>query len=213
LGWARTDGHRSRLIDMGRRGAHARRRRDPRALVEHPGDRASGSRRPYDDHVGGLAYEEEPVTPADTKPRIADNPCEGISTLSSSSIRSLHVCFGGESKRERASRASRTDAGARSHALYLETVQDIQVLWEESAYRSGRAVVGELVLRELLRKGYPPLVRLLYGITADLWEAEDLAQEAMSRTWERWADVGKMDSPSGSPRTSPTSCSGVVAFP
>ena len=34
-------------------------------------------------------------------------------------------------------------------------------------------------------------------MTADLAEAEDLAQDAMSRTWERWERVGLMDSPAG----------------
>jgi DNA-directed RNA polymerase specialized sigma24 family protein len=44
---------------------------------------------------------------------------------------------------------------------------------------------------------YPKLVRLLFAMTSDLPEAEDLAQEAMSRTWERWEDVREMDSPAG----------------
>jgi RNA polymerase sigma-70 factor, ECF subfamily len=44
---------------------------------------------------------------------------------------------------------------------------------------------------------YPKLVRLLFAMTSDLSEAEDLAQDAMSRTWERWERVGQMDSPAG----------------
>ena len=44
---------------------------------------------------------------------------------------------------------------------------------------------------------YPKLVRLLFAMTSDLLEAEDLAQDAMSRTWERWQRVGRMDSAAG----------------
>jgi RNA polymerase sigma-70 factor, ECF subfamily len=44
---------------------------------------------------------------------------------------------------------------------------------------------------------FPKLVRLLFAMTADLAEAEDLAQAAMGRTWERWGRVSQMDSPGG----------------
>ena len=44
---------------------------------------------------------------------------------------------------------------------------------------------------------YAKLVRMLFAMTSDLAEAEDLAQDAMSRTWERWERVGQMDSPAG----------------
>jgi RNA polymerase sigma-70 factor (ECF subfamily) len=47
------------------------------------------------------------------------------------------------------------------------------------------------------QREYPKLVRLLFAMTSDLPEAEDLAQDAMSRTWERWQRVGQMDSPAG----------------
>jgi RNA polymerase sigma-70 factor (ECF subfamily) len=42
---------------------------------------------------------------------------------------------------------------------------------------------------------YPSLVRLLFAMTADLHEADELAQEAMSRAWERWDRVSQMTSP------------------
>jgi RNA polymerase sigma-70 factor (ECF subfamily) len=42
---------------------------------------------------------------------------------------------------------------------------------------------------------YPRLVRLLFAMTADLHEADELAQDAMSRTWERWDRVSQMASP------------------
>lgn len=50
---------------------------------------------------------------------------------------------------------------------------------------------------DFFRREYPTLVRLLYGMTHDLAEAEDLAQDAMSRVFERWATVREMASPSG----------------
>lgn len=47
------------------------------------------------------------------------------------------------------------------------------------------------------RHHYASLVRALYVVTADLGEAEDLAQEAMVRVYERWNRVGAMESPGG----------------
>jgi RNA polymerase sigma-70 factor (sigma-E family) len=41
------------------------------------------------------------------------------------------------------------------------------------------------------------LGRALYLITGDRGEAEDLVQEAMARTFERWDRVRRMDSPAG----------------
>jgi RNA polymerase sigma-70 factor (sigma-E family) len=41
------------------------------------------------------------------------------------------------------------------------------------------------------------LGRALYLLTGDRAEAEDLVQEAMARTYERWDRVRRMDSPSG----------------
>ena len=42
---------------------------------------------------------------------------------------------------------------------------------------------------------YPGLVRAFYVLTADGAEAEELAQEAMARAYERWDQLGKMESP------------------
>jgi RNA polymerase sigma-70 factor, ECF subfamily len=50
---------------------------------------------------------------------------------------------------------------------------------------------------DFFRDGYPGLVRSLYLLTANLGEAEELAQEAMARTFERWDRVSVMDSPGG----------------
>jgi RNA polymerase sigma factor (sigma-70 family) len=50
---------------------------------------------------------------------------------------------------------------------------------------------------EFFRAEYPGLVRALYLLTADLGEAEELAQEAMARAYERWHRVSLMESPGG----------------
>jgi RNA polymerase sigma-70 factor (ECF subfamily) len=47
------------------------------------------------------------------------------------------------------------------------------------------------------RTQYVPLVRAFCLLTADRAEAEELAQEALARAYERWDRVGTMDSPSG----------------
>lgn len=46
-------------------------------------------------------------------------------------------------------------------------------------------------------KEYPPLLRLMFGMTGNLLEAEELAQEAMTRALERWDRVSAMVSPAG----------------
>ncbi|MEX0990621.1 MAG: sigma-70 family RNA polymerase sigma factor [Actinomycetota bacterium] len=44
---------------------------------------------------------------------------------------------------------------------------------------------------------YPRLVRLIYAVTLDVAEAEDVSQEAMVRAYERWDRVQAMSSPEG----------------
>jgi RNA polymerase sigma-70 factor (ECF subfamily) len=44
---------------------------------------------------------------------------------------------------------------------------------------------------------YAPLLRLMFAMTANLVEAEELAQEAMTRALERWDRVSVMVSPAG----------------
>jgi RNA polymerase sigma factor (sigma-70 family) len=46
-------------------------------------------------------------------------------------------------------------------------------------------------------KEYTPLLRLMFGMTGNLVEAEELAQEAMTRALERWDRVSNMSSPAG----------------
>jgi RNA polymerase sigma factor (sigma-70 family) len=47
------------------------------------------------------------------------------------------------------------------------------------------------------RAEYPILIRALYLLTGSRSEAEDLAQEALARAYERWARVREMASPGG----------------
>ena len=44
---------------------------------------------------------------------------------------------------------------------------------------------------------YPRLCQALFLLTGDRFEAEDVAQEAMTRVLERWDRVGGMDAPTG----------------
>jgi RNA polymerase sigma-70 factor, ECF subfamily len=44
---------------------------------------------------------------------------------------------------------------------------------------------------------YTPLLRLLFAMTGNLTEAEELAQETMTRAFERWGRISGMDSPAG----------------
>jgi RNA polymerase sigma-70 factor (ECF subfamily) len=58
-------------------------------------------------------------------------------------------------------------------------------------------VAARLEFEEFFRAEYPGLVRAFYVLTADQGEAEELAQEAMARAFERWERVGAMESPAG----------------
>ena len=58
-------------------------------------------------------------------------------------------------------------------------------------------VAPRLEFEEFFRAEYPGLVRAFYVLTADQAEAEELAQEAMARAYERWERVGAMESPAG----------------
>lgn len=58
-------------------------------------------------------------------------------------------------------------------------------------------VAQRLEFEEFFRAEYPGLARAFYVLTADQAEAEELAQEAMARAYERWERVGAMESPAG----------------
>src|SRR5947208_2613595 len=47
------------------------------------------------------------------------------------------------------------------------------------------------------RAEYRTLVRMLFLVNGSFAEAEDLAQEALARAFERWKRVRQMDSPGG----------------
>lgn len=58
-------------------------------------------------------------------------------------------------------------------------------------------VAPPLEFGEFFRAEYPGLVRAFYVLTANQSEAEELAQEAMARAYERWERVGAMESLAG----------------
>lgn len=62
---------------------------------------------------------------------------------------------------------------------------------------SGAVRERDAEFTEFFRAEYPGLVRAFYLLTADQAEAEELAQEAMARSYERWDRVGAMQSPAG----------------
>jgi RNA polymerase sigma factor (sigma-70 family) len=58
-------------------------------------------------------------------------------------------------------------------------------------------VAASLDFEDFFRAEYPGLVRAFYLLTADRGEAEEMAQETMARAYERWEQVGSMESPAG----------------
>lgn len=63
--------------------------------------------------------------------------------------------------------------------------------------RSAGVAAQPLAFEAFFRDEYPRLARACYLLTGEAAEAEDLAQEAMARAYERWDRVGAMDSPAG----------------
>lgn len=59
------------------------------------------------------------------------------------------------------------------------------------------ARTAEGSFEDLFTDEYPRLVRALYLMCGNVAEAEDLAQEALARAFERWDRIGRMDSPVG----------------
>ncbi len=57
--------------------------------------------------------------------------------------------------------------------------------------------MGTLEFEGFFQAEYRGLVRALYLLTADQGEAEELAQEAMARVYERWHRIRAMESPGG----------------
>jgi RNA polymerase sigma-70 factor, ECF subfamily len=65
----------------------------------------------------------------------------------------------------------------------------------QTEWRSRTA--GESTFEEYYAAEYSRLVRALLLLSSDASEAEELAQEAFLRVYERWDRVSTMDSPSG----------------
>ena len=61
----------------------------------------------------------------------------------------------------------------------------------------GEVVVERPDFSSFFRAEYVPLVRAFFLLTADRAEAEELAQEALARSYERWDRVSTMGSPAG----------------
>jgi RNA polymerase sigma-70 factor (ECF subfamily) len=59
------------------------------------------------------------------------------------------------------------------------------------------AVSAALAFEDFFRATYARLAQALLLLTGDRAEAEDLAQEAMARVYERWERVRTMESPEG----------------
>lgn len=56
---------------------------------------------------------------------------------------------------------------------------------------------GSMAFPEFFEREYPRLVRLMVPTTHDLAAAEEAAQEAMMRVFERWERVSQLESPVG----------------
>ena len=60
-----------------------------------------------------------------------------------------------------------------------------------------RNVAEALGFEAFFQAEYPGLVRVMYLLTGDQGEAEELAQATMARVYERWHRVRVMESPAG----------------
>jgi RNA polymerase sigma-70 factor (ECF subfamily) len=56
---------------------------------------------------------------------------------------------------------------------------------------------GEVGFEHFFRREYETLLRAMYLLSGDRFEAEELAQGAFVKAWERWDRIGSMENPSG----------------
>jgi RNA polymerase sigma factor (sigma-70 family) len=68
---------------------------------------------------------------------------------------------------------------------------------EPTSLSAEREAVDDPSFEHFFLAEHERLFQALYLLTGDRFEADDLAQEALLRAYERWDRVGGMDSPSG----------------
>ena len=68
---------------------------------------------------------------------------------------------------------------------------------EPASLGSVSAVDEASAFEDFFHAEHERLFQALYLLTGDRFEADDLAQEALLRAYERWDRVGAMDSPAG----------------
>jgi RNA polymerase sigma factor (sigma-70 family) len=71
------------------------------------------------------------------------------------------------------------------------------VIAQRASTSAGADAEVEVGFEDFFRSTYPRLAQAGLLLTGDRAEAEDLAQEAMARAFERWDRVRKMESPEG----------------
>jgi len=68
----------------------------------------------------------------------------------------------------------------------------------EAAWKgAGHAVAVEHSFEDFFELEQERLLRVLWMVTGNLQEAEDIVQDAFLRVWERWPKVSAMESPTG----------------
>jgi RNA polymerase sigma factor (sigma-70 family) len=77
------------------------------------------------------------------------------------------------------------------------TVSDEELEEGIHAAEQRRSNTGLPDFRDFFESQYGRLLKTLYLVTGSRFEAEDLAQEAMARVYERWNHIGNMASPQG----------------
>jgi RNA polymerase sigma factor (sigma-70 family) len=68
---------------------------------------------------------------------------------------------------------------------------------EPTSLGAGQTVRATLTFEDFFIAEHERLFKALYMLTGNREEADDLAQEALLRAYERWDRVGTMDSPGG----------------
>jgi RNA polymerase sigma factor (sigma-70 family) len=68
---------------------------------------------------------------------------------------------------------------------------------EPTSLGAGQTVRATLTFEDFFIAEHERLFKALYVLTGNREEADDLAQEALLRAYERWDRVGTMDSPAG----------------